>query len=70
MDMDRLDLDRFLNQRNVERYRKLACAATTEAERQTLLVMLTEETVKCFGPKSAQQGHELTAIPDTANVAA
>ena len=62
MDMDRLDLDRFLDHRNVERYQKLACAATTEAEREALLVALTEETVKCFGPKNTRREHELTAI--------
>ena len=62
MDMDLLDLDRFLNDRNVEIYRRLACAATTEAERETLLAALAEEKAKCFGSKNARQERELTAI--------
>jgi hypothetical protein len=54
MDMDRLNLDRFLNPRNVERYRKLACAVTTKAERETLLRLLADEKVKCFGLMNAR----------------
>jgi hypothetical protein len=50
----RLNLDRFINDRNVERYRKLACAATTSAERKALLSLLAEEKVKCFGPENTR----------------
>jgi hypothetical protein len=35
MDMERLDLDRFVNDRNVERYRKLAWAGTTGAKEKS-----------------------------------
>ncbi len=48
----RLNLDRFINDRNVERYRKLACAATTSAEREALFSLLTEEKTECFGPEN------------------
>jgi hypothetical protein len=46
---ERLDLERFISDRNVQRYRKLACAATTEAEREKLVGLLAEETDRCFG---------------------
>jgi hypothetical protein len=49
----RLNLDRFISDRNVERYRRLACATTTTAEREALLSLLAEEKVKCFGPEDA-----------------
>jgi hypothetical protein len=51
----RLNLDWFVNDRNVERYRKLACGATTAAQRQMLFALLAEEKVKCFWPASAPQ---------------
>jgi hypothetical protein len=38
------------NARNLERYRKLACAATTRTEREMLFTLLAEEKVKCFAP--------------------
>ena len=41
-------MDRFVKDRNLERYRKLACAATTRAEREMLFALLAEEKVKCF----------------------
>ncbi len=50
----RLNLDRFLNDRNLERYRKLACATTTRTEREVLLAVLAEEKVRCFAPANAR----------------
>jgi hypothetical protein len=49
MDMKRLDLDRFVNDRNVQRYRKLAWAGTTRSEREKLLDLLAAENDRCFG---------------------
>jgi hypothetical protein len=49
---ERLDLERFISDRNVQRYRKLACAATTEAERGKLLGLLAEAKGRCFGQKT------------------
>jgi hypothetical protein len=49
---ERLDLERFISDRNVQRYRKLACAATTEAEREKLLGLLAEEKDRCFKQKT------------------
>src|SRR6516165_5870327 len=48
-------MDRFVNDRNLERYRKLACATTTRVERGMLLASLAEEKVKCFGPRNTPQ---------------
>ena len=42
------------NARNLERYRKLACAATTRTEREMLFTLLAEEKVKCFAPANAR----------------
>jgi hypothetical protein len=50
---ERLDLDRFINDRNLERYRKLARAATSKVERQALFGSLAEENVKCFRLENA-----------------
>jgi hypothetical protein len=47
----RLNLDRFINDRNVEGYRTLARAATTSDERKALFSLLTEEKIRCFGPE-------------------
>jgi hypothetical protein len=44
----RLNLDRFLKDRNLERYRKLACPTTTRTERELLFAVLDEEKVRCF----------------------
>jgi len=44
----RLNLDWFVNERNLGRYRRLACAATTRAEREMLFASLAEENVRCF----------------------
>jgi hypothetical protein len=41
-----MDMDRFVNDQNIERYRKLASASTNEAERKILLGLLAEENTK------------------------
>jgi hypothetical protein len=41
-----MDTERFVNDQNLERFKKLASAATTEAERKTLFGLLAKEQVK------------------------
>jgi hypothetical protein len=41
-----MDMDRFFNDQHIDRYRRLASAATTEAERKVLLDLLAEERNK------------------------
>ena len=41
-----MDMDRFVSDRNILRYRRLACAAITGAERKRLLGLLVEEEDK------------------------
>jgi hypothetical protein len=41
-----MDMDRLVNDQNIERYRRLASAATTAAERKILLDLLAEERHK------------------------
>ena len=41
-----MDIDRFVNDQNIVRFKRLASAATTEAERRTLLSLLAAEQVK------------------------
>ena len=48
-------MDRFVNDQNLERYRKLACATTTRAEREMLFASLAEEKVQYFEPPKAGQ---------------
>jgi hypothetical protein len=38
-----MDMDRFVNDQNIERYRKLASASTSDAERKMLFGLLAEE---------------------------
>ena len=38
-----MDTDQFVNDQNLERFRKLADAVTTESERKTLIALLAEE---------------------------
>jgi hypothetical protein len=38
-----MDMDRFFSDRTIERYRRLACAATTAIERTKLLGLMAEE---------------------------
>ena len=42
--MDMEDMDRFINDQNLERLRKLANVSTTKAERKILFGLLTEES--------------------------
>jgi len=44
--MDMEDMDRFINDQNLERLRKLANVSTTKAERKILFGLLTEEKTK------------------------
>jgi hypothetical protein len=44
--MDRLNIDRFVNDQNTERFKRLASGATTEVERKILLGLLAEEHIK------------------------
>jgi hypothetical protein len=48
-------MDRFVNDRNLESYRKLACRTTTTAEREILFASRTEENVEFFRPRNARQ---------------
>ena len=44
--VDMEDMDRFINDQNLERLRKLANVSTTKAERKILFGLLTEEKTK------------------------
>ncbi len=44
--MDRMETDRFVCDRNLEKFRRLACAANTGAEREILIGLLAEEEDK------------------------
>jgi hypothetical protein len=46
--MDRKQLDEFVCNRNLDNFRRLACAAKTGATRETLLGLLAEEEDKYF----------------------
>jgi len=41
-----MDVERFVNDQNIERFKKLANAATTEVERKILFSLLAKEQVK------------------------
>jgi hypothetical protein len=41
-----MDMDRFIADENIRRYRQLANEATSEAERSKLLALLAEEEIK------------------------
>jgi hypothetical protein len=47
-------MDRFVNDENLERFRRLASAATSEAERKTLLGLLAEERAKFIEVQKAE----------------
>ncbi len=49
-----MDLDRFVNQQNLERFRRLASEATTEAERSKLLALLADEEAKSIELRKVQ----------------
>jgi hypothetical protein len=41
-----MDMDRFVNEQNLARFRRLVSATITAAERKMLLVLLAEEEAK------------------------
>lgn len=41
-----MDLERFVNRQNIERYRRLSCEATDANERVKILRLLAEELAK------------------------
>jgi hypothetical protein len=41
-----MDMDRFVNEQNIERYRKLLSGTITASERTKLLYLLAEEMAK------------------------
>jgi len=45
-----MDKDRFVSDRNIEKYRRLACAATTGPERTQFLGLLADEEDKYVDP--------------------
>jgi hypothetical protein len=54
--MDKEDMDRFINDQNLERLRKLANVSTTKAERKILFGLLTEEKTKFIELQKATEG--------------
>ena len=42
-----MDMDRFVTEQNIARYRELASGTLSESERRTLLQLLAEEEAKC-----------------------
>ncbi len=49
MDIDRIDIDRFINDQNIELFRRrLASPVTVEVERKMLLRLLANEQSKCI----------------------
>jgi hypothetical protein len=49
-----MDMNRFFSDRNIERYRRLACAATTGIERIRLLGLMAEEEDKYLELEKAE----------------
>jgi hypothetical protein len=49
-----MDMDRFVNELNLERFRRLASAALTAAERKILFVLLAEEEAKFIALNKAR----------------
>lgn len=41
-----MDMDRFVSEQNIARYRRLASGSITESERRKLLELLAEEEAK------------------------
>jgi hypothetical protein len=50
-----VDMDRFFSDRNIERYRRLACAATIGTERTRLLGLMAEEEDKYLYAEKLRQ---------------
>ena len=49
-----MNMDRFVNEQNLERLRRLASATITVAERKILLVLLAEEEAKFIALNKAR----------------
>jgi hypothetical protein len=49
-----MDMDRFVNDQNIERFRKLASASTNETDRRILLGLLAEENAKFIDLQKAR----------------
>jgi hypothetical protein len=49
-----MDMDRFVNDQNIERFRKLASASTNETDRRILLGLLAEENAKFIDLQTAR----------------
>ena len=54
-----MDLDRFLNEQNIARYRKLFDASTDKDERAVILELLAEEVAKL---KTAPQPKPVSSL--------
>ena len=52
-----MDMDRFVNEQNLARFRRLASATINSAERKMLLVLLAEEEAK-FKARVATAVHQ------------
>ena len=52
-----MDRDRFVSDQSIERYRRLACAATVGAERTRLLGLLADEEDKFIELQKARPVH-------------
>ncbi len=73
--MDEFVLDRFVNEQNTERFRKLASAVTTETERKTLLKLLAAEEARftelqkvTIGLRALSDLDEYNGIPESGRV--
>jgi hypothetical protein len=61
-----MDTNRFAADRLVERYRRLACAASTGPERTRLLELMAEEEDKSFAPQKIGSLIQLSLPPTNA----
>jgi len=52
-----MDVERFVNELNLEQFRRLADGVTTEAERKILLELLAEEQIKFVELQKAKTPH-------------
>jgi hypothetical protein len=55
-----VDMDRFINDENLERFRRLASATTSETERKILLGLLAQEEAKFIELQKARNGRRLS----------
>jgi hypothetical protein len=53
-------MDRFINDENLERFRRLASATTSETERKILLGLLAQEEVKFIELQRARSARRLS----------